>query len=158
MRERARLDDLPQSREIIEALRLHSGDTIYLASRHKNPEVRLFHGIRDQRFEILRITGRFYGSRSTAASFVRVGPGSRLVTKTVLLSSSLTSHLGNYIPPETPHFLWVTEFPLFTRADKDKEFLAQGRWSSTHHPFTAPMWEDIEDMYNGDLDSVRPHK
>lgn len=40
-------------------------------------------------------------------------------------------------------FLWVTEFPLFTRADEDKEFLAKGRWSSSHHPFTAPMFEDL---------------
>jgi len=62
---------------------------------------------------------------------------------------------GDYVPTETPHFLWITEFPLFTRADKDKDFLAQGRWSSTHHPFTAPMWEDIETMYNGRLESVR---
>jgi len=62
---------------------------------------------------------------------------------------------GNYVHPETPHFLWITEFPLFTRADKEKNVLAGGRWSSTHHPFTAPMWQDIEDMYNGRLESVR---
>ncbi|KAI3596727.1 aspartyl-trna synthetase [Moniliophthora roreri] len=57
--------------------------------------------------------------------------------------------------PEDPHFLWITEFPLFTRSDDDKEFLAKGRWTSTHHPFTAPMWQDIEAMYNGDIESVR---
>lgn len=73
----------------------------------------------------------------------------------VKLNNSLMWRSGSYIPPEKPHFLWVTEFPLFTRADKDKDFLAKGRWSSTHHPFTAPMWEDIEDMYNGRLESVR---
>jgi aspartyl-tRNA synthetase len=61
----------------------------------------------------------------------------------------------DYLLPETPHFLWITEFPLFTRADKEKDFLAHGRWSSTHHPFTAPMWEDIESMYNGRLEPVR---
>ncbi|TFK76130.1 hypothetical protein BDN72DRAFT_810172 [Pluteus cervinus] len=54
-----------------------------------------------------------------------------------------------------PHFLWITEFPLFTQGDQDKEFLAKGRWSSTHHPFTAPVWQDIEAMYNGELASVR---
>jgi aspartyl-tRNA synthetase len=41
-----------------------------------------------------------------------------------------------------PHVLWVTEFPLFTRADDDKAGLARGRWASTHHPFTAPVLED----------------
>jgi len=53
-----------------------------------------------------------------------------------------------------PHFLWITEFPLFTRADEDKDFLAKGRWSSSHHPFTAPMWQDIEAMYRGDIEQV----
>jgi aspartyl-tRNA synthetase len=64
------------------------------------------------------------------------------------------SFVGDYVPPAAPHFLWVTEFPLFTRADPDKEFLAHGRWSSTHHPFTAPMWQDIEAMYAGSIDQV----
>ncbi|KAG5646419.1 hypothetical protein DXG03_003469 [Asterophora parasitica] len=54
-----------------------------------------------------------------------------------------------------PHFLWITEFPLFTQADSDKDFLAKGRWSSSHHPFTAPMWQDIDAMYRGDVESVR---
>lgn len=69
--------------------------------------------------------------------------------------SELAHARGDYVPPTIPHFLWVTEFPLFTRADPDKEFLARGRWSSTHHPFTAPMWQDIEAMYAGRIDQVR---
>jgi aspartyl-tRNA synthetase len=80
----------------------------------------------------------------------------RLITQTCLRTEdSLTCHSGDYIPTEIPHFLWITEFPLFTRADSEKDFLAQGRWSSTHHPFTAPMWEDIEAMYQGHMESVR---
>lgn len=63
--------------------------------------------------------------------------------------------LEDYITPENPNFLWVTEFPLFTRDDTDKDKFAQGRWSSSHHPFTAPMWQDIEAMYNGQIDTVR---
>lgn len=63
--------------------------------------------------------------------------------------------LGTYKPSSMPHLLWVTEFPLFTRADSDKEFLAHGRWSSSHHPFTAPMREDVEKLYDGDIANVR---
>jgi aspartyl-tRNA synthetase len=57
------------------------------------------------------------------------------------------SRLGDYTPPTAPHFLWVTEFPLFTRADADKEHLAHGRWSSSHHPFTAPMAQDVPALW-----------
>ena len=70
------------------------------------------------------------------------------------------NHVNQILPntvklsPE-PKFLWVTEFPLFTHADEDKEFLAHGRWSSSHHPFTAPMREDIEKMYLGKVEEVR---
>lgn len=53
-----------------------------------------------------------------------------------------------------PHFLWVTQFPLFTRADEDKEELAKGRWASSHHPFTAPMWEDMKALKKGDVEGV----
>ncbi len=62
---------------------------------------------------------------------------------------------GHFVINEEPHFLWITEFPLFTRADVDKDFLARGRWSSTHHPFTAPMWEDIDALYRRDIEGVR---
>lgn len=63
--------------------------------------------------------------------------------------------LGDITLPDTWNFLWVTEFPLFTHSDDDKEFLAKGRWSSSHHPFTAPMWQDIGAMYDGQVESVR---
>lgn len=69
--------------------------------------------------------------------------------------STLAQAVGDLVLSTEPHFLWVTEFPLFTRADPDKEFLAHGRWSSSHHPFTAPMWEDIEKMYDGRIAEVR---
>ena len=74
--------------------------------------------------------------------------------------SEAAQRRGDLILSDSPKFLWVTEFPLFTRADEDKEFLAHGRWSSSHHPFTAPMWEDIEKMYAGKVEEVRalmPH-
>jgi aspartyl-tRNA synthetase len=40
-------------------------------------------------------------------------------------------------PPDRFDFLWVVDFPLLSF---DKE---QNRWYSTHHPFTAPVREDI---------------
>ena len=42
------------------------------------------------------------------------------------------------IPAERFDFLWVVDFPLLSF---DKE---QNRWYSSHHPFTAPVAEDIE--------------
>ncbi|TCD71341.1 hypothetical protein EIP91_011112 [Steccherinum ochraceum] len=69
--------------------------------------------------------------------------------------SAVAQQLGHLKFSPEPRFLWVTEFPLFTRADSDKDFLAHGRWSSSHHPFTAPMWEDIEKMYDGRINEVR---
>jgi aspartyl-tRNA synthetase len=41
------------------------------------------------------------------------------------------------IPADRFDFLWVVDFPLLSF---DKE---QNRWYSTHHPFTAPVAEDI---------------
>ena len=69
---------------------------------------------------------------------------------------SLCLVIGELVLPSTPHFLWVTEFPLFSYCDEDKEFLTRGRrWSSTHHPFTAPMYEDLPALYAGDYGRVR---
>ncbi|KAL4081917.1 tRNA synthetases class II-domain-containing protein [Scleroderma yunnanense] len=80
--------------------------------------------------------------------------GSTALGRIRIQLSEIAQKLGDFVPL-SPHFLWVTEFPLFTRADPDKEFLSRGRWNSTHHPFTAPMWEDIETMYAGHIERVR---
>jgi aspartyl-tRNA synthetase len=42
------------------------------------------------------------------------------------------------IPADQFNFLWVVDFPLLSF---DKE---QNRWYSSHHPFTAPVAEDIQ--------------
>ncbi|PFH52689.1 hypothetical protein AMATHDRAFT_74143 [Amanita thiersii Skay4041] len=81
--------------------------------------------------------------------------GSTPLGRSRLRLFELACKRGDFVLTKEPHFLWITEFPLFTHADEDKDYLAKGRWSSTHHPFTAPMWQDIQAMYNGDIESVR---
>ena len=44
----------------------------------------------------------------------------------------------NLIEPGTYDLLWVTEFPLLEYSEEE------GRYTAVHHPFTAPMYEDIE--------------
>ena len=48
-------------------------------------------------------------------------------------------------PP--PHFLWVTDFPLFEEDDA-------GHLTSSHHPFTAPLPEDVALL---DSDPLKVH-
>ncbi|KAI5450214.1 aspartate--tRNA ligase msd1 [Naganishia albida] len=62
---------------------------------------------------------------------------------------------GALVLSKDPHFLWITEFPLFTHSDEDKDLVAKGRWSSSHHPFTAPMYEDLENLRSGKEAMVR---
>ncbi|KAH9951809.1 tRNA synthetases class II-domain-containing protein [Amylocystis lapponica] len=81
--------------------------------------------------------------------------GSTALGRVRLDLADIAQSNGDLTLPTDPQFLWVTEFPLFTHADADKEFLAHGRWSSSHHPFTAPMWEDIGKMYEGRIHEVR---
>ena len=52
------------------------------------------------------------------------------------------------IPAGDFAFLWVTDFPLF-KFDSDAK-----RWNSEHHPFTAPMEEDLARL-ESDPGSVR---
>ncbi len=50
----------------------------------------------------------------------------------------LRLHLAPADISDQPHFLWVTDFPLFHFDDE------QGRLVSDHHPFTAPAIEDLD--------------
>jgi aspartyl-tRNA synthetase len=45
---------------------------------------------------------------------------------------------GKRIPDGRWELLWVDHFPLFEWDERER------RWVSCHHPFTAPLWEDLE--------------
>lgn len=55
----------------------------------------------------------------------------------------------NYITPNDYTFAFVLDFPAF---EIDPE---TGRWKAVHHPFTAPMDEDMHYIESGELEKVR---
>ncbi|MEM1369093.1 MAG: aspartate--tRNA ligase [Cyanobacteria bacterium P01_H01_bin.15] len=55
------------------------------------------------------------------------------------LRQVMGSQLG-LIDPDKLNFLWVTEFPMFEYNAEER------RLEALHHPFTAPMPEDLEDL------------
>ncbi|MBI5642765.1 MAG: aspartate--tRNA ligase [Deltaproteobacteria bacterium] len=71
------------------------------------------------------------------------------VANTVLgrLRTNIGGRLG-IIPKEGFNFVWVTEFPMFEYDPAEKRYVA------VHHPFTAPMDEDMEKLGTDPL-SVR---
>jgi len=58
------------------------------------------------------------------------------------------AEIGGLIPDNEWKLLWVVDFPLITY-DED-----EGRWTSTHHPFTAPNDEDLP-MLDSDPGKVK---
>jgi aspartyl-tRNA synthetase len=52
------------------------------------------------------------------------------------LRNQLANILG-LLDKETFNFVWVTDFPLLEWDEEEK------RWAAVHHPFTAPMDEDL---------------
>lgn len=46
------------------------------------------------------------------------------------------------------HLSWIVDFPMFELDDN-------GRLSAVHHPFTAPVAEDMDKLYSGDLLNIR---
>jgi aspartyl-tRNA synthetase len=66
---------------------------------------------------------------------------------------NLRTHLAGTLrlyDPNKPDYqvAWIIDFPLFTWDDEEK------RWAANHHPFTAPMDEDL-DRLESDPGSVR---
>lgn len=55
------------------------------------------------------------------------------------LRKRLGAELGLY-DADALHCSWITEFPMF---EKDEE---SGNWTAMHHPFTAPLAEDLDKL------------
>ena len=55
----------------------------------------------------------------------------------------------NLIDDSVYRFVWITNFPLFEYSETDK------RWASTHHPFTMPNLEDLEQYGESDPGKIR---
>ncbi|NQT29773.1 MAG: aspartate--tRNA ligase [Candidatus Saganbacteria bacterium] len=57
----------------------------------------------------------------------------------------------NLIDESKFNFIWVTDFPLFEYSENEK------RWSSHHHPFTAPhgSLDDIEERFLSDPSLIK---
>ena len=53
------------------------------------------------------------------------------------------------IPENEFRFVWVTDFPLFEYSEAERRYL------SSHHPFTMPNLEDMEQYGAENLDRIR---
>jgi len=86
--------------------------------------------------EVTAINARMKAAEGAVILFVADSPG---VVRDSLgnLRVHLAKKLG-LIAPDALAFTWVTDFPLFEYSDTEKRFMA------THHPFTAPVAEDMQ--------------
>lgn len=89
----------------------------------------------EQKQELLKRTG------ATDGHLLLFGAGDApTVNKTLdRLRQVVGKELG-LINPDKINLLWITEFPMFEWNADEK------RLEALHHPFTAPMLEDIEDL------------
>jgi aspartyl-tRNA synthetase len=86
--------------------------------------------------EIAAMNGAFGAEEGDLLLFVADKP--KVVNDSLgKLRNQLASQLKLTNPDEF-RFVWITDFPLFEWDEDDK------RWCAVHHPFTAPMDEDVE--------------
>ncbi|SNX88094.1 related to aspartate--tRNA ligase, mitochondrial [Melanopsichium pennsylvanicum] len=126
------LDDLPASEVNVEHLAQTLSSVIYSGSSDANQAIDIFVSLRKDPPE----------GGSTSLGYVRKALAALLVSK-------------NLLSLRCDSFTWITEFPLFTLADDDKNQLSTlssgssaTRWQSSHHPFTAPVAQDIRLLSN----------
>ncbi len=83
---------------------------------------------------------------ATAGDIILFAADKAGTANTVLgrLRLHIATRLG-LIPKDKFNFVWVTDFPMFEYDDKEKRCVA------VHHPFTAPVDEDIEHIESDPL-------
>ncbi len=95
--------------------------------------------------------------KDAMAKALDMAPGDLIffVADTPKVTNDALGHLRNKVAEKLGliddnefRFLWVTEFPLVEYDDQDKRYVA------LHHPFTAPMEEDLE-LLETDPSAVR---
>jgi aspartyl-tRNA synthetase len=77
---------------------------------------------------------------------------SKIVHRTLGELRVKLAHELNLITPGDWKWLWVVDFPALEFNDE------QNRWDSLHHPFTAPLDEDLDLLFSNDrakIESVR---
>jgi aspartyl-tRNA synthetase len=86
--------------------------------------------------EIATMNGAFGAEEGDLLFFVADKP--KVVNDSL---GKLRNHLANILKMTSKddyRFVWITEFPLLEWDEDEK------RWCAVHHPFTAPMDEDLE--------------
>jgi aspartyl-tRNA synthetase len=85
--------------------------------------------------EIKTIDAAFGAEEGDLLLFVADRP--KIVNDSLGRLRNRLAHILKLIDEETYRFVWITDFPLLEWDDEEK------RWVAVHHPFTAPMDEDI---------------
>ncbi len=86
--------------------------------------------------EIDTMNGAFAAEEGDLLLFVADKP--KIVNDSLGKLRNHLAGLRGLLDKETFNFVWITEFPLLEWDDEEK------RWAAVHHPFTAPMDEDLE--------------
>ncbi|KAK1786912.1 hypothetical protein P4O66_017016 [Electrophorus voltai] len=143
-------DAVAQSHGCVQAIRVPEGsevDTMVVREDGslKSPLGRLL--APTTRHQLLRVT------RANAGDLLLLAAGARERVRPLLgklrlqCAELLEGHGVRVRDPAVFHFLWVVDFPLFLPKED-----APGQLESAHHPFTAPVPQDVPLLYS------EPHK
>jgi len=86
--------------------------------------------------EIAAMNGAFGAEEGDLLLFVADKP--KVVNDSLGKLRNQLASLLKLTDPNVFRFVWITDFPLFEWDEDDK------RWCAVHHPFTAPMDEDVD--------------